>query len=1044
MRKSTRWRVLFFVILLAASSLDAQNWQAVIEIGSTNTPFPFCNAIQNGIAQVPPSAVTNGDYRTRFLLNDTIYVGNSFSLEARVQNSEANGGINAFDPGIYLDGCSIDVGATLMGDNRAVDFTSIYAGTSARMNVPNLVQDFSSWRVIRYDVRNNIFRVYIDNQLLFTLPYSGSIDFIQQIMVRFKGSGLLDWLKLYDRNNQLIWTEDFLDCNNLTPPPTWSASLNFQTNKDTTVCKGESLSFTAQAIPGSTYRWRGPNGFSSTQSNVILNNINPSDTGFYYIEVDYKNCVTLIDSIKVKLNTLQTPPLNFLGKDTTLCLGDSILLGQQYPCASYRWQNGARDSVFIVNKAGTYTVEINIDNQIFKDTIQIQYYTLPKIYLGNDTTLCPGESILLNASLPISATYRWQDGSTNPTFLVQNPGLYLASVTDLCGNSTTDSIEIAYFNTLTILNLGRDTTLCPGESLVLDAFDPAAIDYRWQDGSTNPTFTASLAGIYIVTTKDECNNIEVDSIQVRYFELVKPVNLGKDTTLCPGERITLRATDRAAVRYQWKNGATDSILIVQNAGNYAVTITDACGKQFSDSIQVDYYKVLKPLNLGRDTMLCPGQTLLLNAFDSAAVIYRWQDSSRNATYLVNRPGSYLVYIADNCGNIATDIIRVGYFEVLQSIDIGRDTTLCPGETITLDATNKAARFYRWQNGSTDSTFKVTQPGIYTVQVTDNCGNTLTDNIKVEYYNVLKSLDLGKDTLLCPGSSIILDASDAAAISYRWQDGSSEPTLKVGLSGIYIVELTDNCNNIEIDSITIEYYKLITTIDIGPRDTLLCVGDIMILDASSEAQGKYLWQDGITTPTYTVTNPGIYQVQVNDFCGNSAADEIRIRYTDVPKPDFLGGDTIVCEGSAFRLNATAPDATFYRWQDGLLQPIYPVTKPGFYSVTVGNACGNVIYSLTVGMEYCGPCRTFVPTAFSPNGDGNNDQFQIGTECIFTHYELRVFNRWGLQVFASTAPWTLWDGTQLGKELPPGVYVWQLRYKAEDGSAQTLSGDVLLMR
>ena len=96
------------------------------------------------------------------------------------------------------------------------------------------------------------------------------------------------------------------------------------------------------------------------------------------------------------------------------------------------------------------------------------------------------------------------------------------------------------------------------------------------------------------------------------------------------------------------------------------------------------------------------------------------------------------------------------------------------------------------------------------------------------------------------------------------------------------------------------------------------------------------------------------------------------------------------------------------------------------------------------EYCGPCRTFVPTAFSPNGDGNNDDFQIGTECIFTKYEMRIFNRWGMQVFMTAAPGIYWDGTLNGSVLPAGVYVWQLRYQADDGSEKTLSGDVLLMR
>lgn len=1043
MRKHTLWRFLFFFLCLWGRQAIAQNWQALIELGGL-TPYPFCNTVQNGTAQVPPSAVNSTDYRTRFVLNDTFYVGNQFALEARVLNAEANGGINAFDPGIYLEGCSVDIGASLMGDMRALAFTSVYAGSSSRSNIVNLVQDFSYWRVIRYEIKNNIFTVSIDGQRLYTLPYSGKINFIEQIMVRFKGAGLLDWLKLYDKNNQLIWTEDFQDCNNMQPAPDLSTDLNFQVSADTSVCKDEPLQLAAQALSGATFSWTGPNGFSSNQPIIYLNAVNAKDTGWYRVSMTYQTCVTLTDSVHLGLNSTTFPATGFLGKDTTLCLGDSLRLGRAYPCAQYLWQDGSTDSIKIINKAGNYIAAIRIDNQIFIDTIKVQYYTLPVIYLGNDTTLCVGTTLNLNATLATAATYNWQDGSAAAIFKVQNPGLYHVMITDVCGNTTRDSIDINYYKTLHSLNLGKDTTLCPGETLILNAFDSAAVQYRWQDGSSNPTFLVNKAGIYAVTLTDACNNIITDSIEITYHNLIKPVDLGRDTILCPGETWTLNATDPAAIQYTWQDGTNNPIYTVQSAGLYNVKIGDACGNEYQDSIRVNYYKVLHNLELGHDTTLCPGQTLLLNAFDSAAVIYRWQDGSKNPTYLVNRPGSYIVYMADNCGNTATDIIQVKYYDVITAVNIGRDTTLCPGETILLDASNKAAKFYRWQNGSTDSTFLVSQPGTYTVQVTDNCGHTLSDAVRVEYFPVLQFLDLGKDTSLCPGSTITLNAYDIAAVTYHWQDGSTQPNFKVASPGIYSVTISDHCNNILNDSIQIAYYQLLTGVDVGPRDTILCVGENLILNATTTDAKDYMWQDGSNGATYTVNQPGIYQIQVNDYCGNSASDEIRVRYDDVPVPSNIVLDTIVCEGEVFRLNATTSNATYYQWQDGLNEPIYPVTKSGVYNVTVGNQCGERTYSTYIDMIYCGPCRTYVPNAFSPNGDGNNDTFMISSECNFTHYQLRIFNRWGVQVFGTINPDINWDGTLNNSLLPNGVYVWQLRYKADDGSEKTLSGDVLLMK
>ncbi|MFN7115892.1 MAG: hypothetical protein ACK4TA_03785, partial [Saprospiraceae bacterium] len=971
MSKHTLW---CFLLLLLTDQMAAQNWQPLIELGGLN-PYPFCNSVQNGIAQIPPAAVNSDDYRTRLVLNDTFYVGNQFAIEARILNAEANGGINAFDPGMYIEGCSIDFGASLMGDMRALSFTSIYAGTRGRTDIVNFVQDFSFWRVLRYEIRNNNFSVRLDGVLLFTLPYTGEINFIEQIMVRFKGSGLLDWVKLYDRNNQQIWMEDFTDCNNSTPAPSLAFSLDFQLSNDTSVCRGEPVQLRAQALAGATFSWSGPSGFTSNQASVLLNSVNPKDTGYYKVAVNYKNCITISDSIYVGLNNLSFPSVGFLGNDTTLCLGDSLVLGQTYPCARYRWQNGSTNATQIVNKAGLYIATIEIDNQTFTDSIQIEYYNLPEINLGNDTILCNGVILTLNATLATAATYRWQDGATTATYNVQTAGLYHVMLTDVCGRTTTDSIYIDYYKILKPLQLGNDTTLCSGQTLILSVQDSAAIRYQWQDGSNNANFLVNNAGIYAVTLTDNCNNNLTDSIDIQYFELVKPFSLGKDTILCPGETLLLQVTDPAAIRYQWQDGSTTSNFNVQRAGNYTVTITDACGNQFSDSIQVQYHKVLNNLELGRDTMLCPGQTLLLNAFDSAAVIYRWQDGSRNPTYLVNRAGSYIVYMADNCGNTSTDIIRVGYFDVITAVNIGRDTTLCPGETLLLNATDPAAKFYRWQNGSTQPTLTASQPGVYTVQVTDNCGNTLSDAIEIKYFPVLTKLDLGRDTSLCPGTSIQLNAADPAAIRYRWQDGSTQSDFKVTSPGIYSVIIEDNCNNVLNDSVQIAYYQLVKDVNIGPRDTSLCVGENLLLNATTTDAKNYLWQDGANTPTYNVTQPGIYQVVVNDFCGNSASDEIRIRFYDIPKPVNIITDTVVCEGEVFRLNATAPNATFYQWQDGLNEPIYPVTKPGLYLVTVGNDCGENTYSIDIAMQYCGPCRSYIPTAFSPNSDGNNDTFVI---------------------------------------------------------------------
>ncbi len=890
----------FFLLLALYCALHAQvaaqNWRAVLEVvGRPNVDLPFCSAVRNGNLYLPQPL---RDYRMWYRLSDTFLVNNNFAIEVRLRNRESEGGISAFDTGIYLESCNINAGINLMGAAWAINFNSIYAGGSLAYAVPELIVNLNDWHVITLLFQNNILYALYDNLPFYSLPYNGDITVINQLLLRFKGAARVDYIKLYDGNAALIWEENFNNCNSLQPVPDWRQTLSLTVNNDTTICANNPLTLQAVSNTPATIQWTHPSGATHTGSTLTLAAVTPADTGFYYVKADIKGCLALQDSVHVRLAPSVLLSTNFLGADTTLCPGATLTLGRAYPCATYRWQDGSSDSLFIITSPGIYSAHINIDNHIFTDTIKVEYYMPPQINLGNDTTLCPGDLLQLNANQATPASYRWQDGSTQPTLGVTAAGLYTVTVTDICGNTAIDAIQVHYFEVLTTLSLGNDTTLCPGNSLTINVFDSAAIAYRWQNGATNPTFT------------------------------------------------------------------------IQEAGTYHVALTD------------------------------------------------------------------------NCGNTLRDTIEVAYFGVLQTLNLGADTILCPGNTRLLDATDPAARSYRWQNGDTTSTLLVQTPGLYWVQVQDHCGNIRHDTIRINYFDVIQPVNIGSDTSICPGSTLLLNASDPAAVRYLWQDGSSKPEFLVQAPGVYAVTVTDNCGNVFSNQITIEYYTLLTNIELG-KDTILCTGETLLLDVTTPAGGTYRWQDGSSASTLLIQQPGIYQVTVADNCGNSAQDEIRIRYQDAPVA-AIGADTTICDGAVFRLNATTDNASFYQWQDGSTQPIYPVYRAGTYAVTVGNDCGDATYSIHIMTEYCGPCRTYVPTAFSPNGDGVNDRLEIFSECTFTHYDLRIFNRWGVQVFATTDPKESWDGFWQGSTLKTSTYVWRLVYQADDGSSNTLAGNVLLMR
>ena len=137
-----------------------------------------------------------------------------------------------------------------------------------------------------------------------------------------------------------------------------------------------------------------------------------------------------------------------------------------------------------------------------------------KFSLGNDTTLCIGQTLQLKASMP-NATYTWQDGSHDSIYNVTHAGTYYVSAYFADYNITTyDTINISYYPS-PIVNLGNDTTLCVGQTLILNDKNQNYI-YLWQDGSTAKTDTVTQQGIYWVKVTDSNNCIARDTINILY------------------------------------------------------------------------------------------------------------------------------------------------------------------------------------------------------------------------------------------------------------------------------------------------------------------------------------------------------------------------------------------------------------------------------------------------------------------------------------------------------------------------------------------------
>lgn len=491
-------------------------------------------------------------------------------------------------------------------------------------------------------------------------------------------------------------------------------------------------------------------------------------------------------------------PVDLGAATANICEGDTLFLDATFEDdnAIYEWQDGFSGAIYPVLAAGSYSVTVSNSCRTGMDemTVSLSTATL-QVELGDDATLCDGETILLDATND-SATYEWQDGSSNPTFEVTETGTYSVTVTNECG-STSDNIVFTYLDDF-ILDLGADQELCEGETLLLTT-NVSGVDILWQDGSSNPTFEVTEAGIYSVTLSTSCLSI-TDSIQVSYFDQVPVITFSGDTTLCDGETILLDATNPDAT-YEWQDGSTLPTFEISESGTYSVTVTNACDVA-TESVSVLYVNDFS-LNLGADQALCEGETIMLNT-NASGIAVLWQDGSSQPTFMVEEAGIYSVTLSTSCMSF-TDSIEITYVSNPQ-VDLGEDIALCPDESVLLDASFSGAT-YEWQDGSTAATFEVIETGQYAVTVSNACGDVI--GRQTTTFTPPIEIDLGADTVLCPGESFVLDAFAESAIEYVWNDNSSKSQNIVFGPGLYTVQALNECESVMEEIFIRECEKCVT-------------------------------------------------------------------------------------------------------------------------------------------------------------------------------------------------------------------------------------------
>ncbi len=305
------------------------------------------------------------------------------------------------------------------------------------------------------------------------------------------------------------------------------------------------------------------------------------------------------------------------------------------------------------------------------------------------------------------------------------------------------------------------------------------------------------------------------------------------------------------------------------------------------------------------------------------------------------------------------------------------------------------------------------------------GSVLTHNLsgntgKDEYQNYLIKTDAFGNT----------NCSDTFSIPFKIVKADTVvqyPASWIELQGM-------KANPVKVDMQDLLPYEL--------KDCLLtnscCTTPLHYVDTVLCNKAAYILPDNTS-----VTLPGIYSNYFQTAKGCDSVIFTTLTQAGIPSIK-LGADTCIVGTSNFILIPQTYNSAFssYSWQDGSRDSSYNVSKPGLYWVKASSSCGTVSDSIMIYNNCNLP--VYIPSAFTPNGDGLNDVFRIADMGHQELLDFSIFNRFGQQIFKTNNPKQGWDGKINAMDQPASVFVYYIKYKDLLGRQQSINGTVTLIR
>jgi len=740
---------------------------------------------------------------------------------------------------------------------------------------------------------------------------------------------------------------------------------------------------------------------------------------------------------KIEFEGIRNPLTLTLGNDTTICMGDSLVLvpnvGGGY-AADYRysWSNGSSQSKLTVQPVALtqywLTVKDACTRKQISDSIAVSVRPGLSVNLGKDTTICAGRSVTLKATatggLSTAYAYTWNPaGASLPirTVTPTSSTQYRVILSDGCSEIPDTAYQwVIVKPALDVKIAASDTLVCIGKSISLTASgsggDTSKYNFAWSNGlgiGNTKNITLSDTGVYTVTLTDACTVVPAIA-QVKLYTYPKlELSLNNDTLICRGSSVNLTALGKGGrgsnYSYTWTHGKSTAGIAETPATAtwYKVAFSDACSPGVADSV---YVTLMAPLDLSavRDTILCDGQSLPVNLLHTGGKLtahsINWIAGGVSGYSPVLSPSTgtqqYVAVLSDGCTakNDTTQFSIQKLAPLSASMSI-TPAAICLGDSVTMLITvgggKSLARTWTLDAapiGYTKSRFQPLVSKSYQLDLTDGCSVPTSATAAVSISAAAAATLSATPTSVCVGGSSVLtyNSPDAAKFMWYFSNGDS-------LNGV--------ANNV-------------------PK-ALIKAGKLTARVKVVTSNGCYAWFD-LSDTLIAVAYPKAA------FAANPAV-------TDIENPTIT-------------FSNTSSGASTYRWNfgDGSMQntiqsPVYTFGDTGRYYVTlissIAPSCADTAYGMVRVKDVY---RLYMPLAFTPDANNLNDMFLPRGRGIQT-FSMEVYNRWGEKVFESKDMNKGWTGIDAnGISWPTGRYAVRVEIIDTEGFRHVEKATIELLR